>query len=44
MIWANSVLPMYIVISSSREAARLHDVPFAVQVGDTMKTSECSTK
>lgn len=44
MIWANSVLPAYIVISSSQKAARLHDVRFAVQVGDTIKVSDYSTK
>ena len=43
MIWANKVLPMYIAISGSK-AARLHEVLFAVQVGDTFKTSKCGVK
>ncbi len=44
MSWANSVLPTYIAISSSGEAARLHESLFAVQVGDTMKISACGIK
>jgi glucose-6-phosphate 1-dehydrogenase len=40
MIWANSVLPTYIAISGSGKAVRLHDVPFAVQVGDRVKVPE----
>ena len=40
MIWENKVLPTYIGISGSGKTARLPDVQFAVQVGDTLKIAE----
>ncbi len=40
MIWENKVLPTYIGISGSGKTARLPDMQFAVQVGDTLKIAE----
>lgn len=40
--WAIKGLPTYIAISNSRKTGRLHEGGLAVQVGDTLKTADCS--
>ena len=41
MIWANKVLLRFIGVSGENEAQRLPHRRFAVQIGDTKKSSEC---
>ena len=40
MSWANNVLPRFISVSGESKARRLPHRKLAIQIGDTLKTSE----